>query len=336
MTVGWAIIGIGKLADMSIAPAIARTADSRLAAVCSRDLGRAEAFAGRHGAEQAYDDLRKMVDDPAVDVVYIASPNGLHREHVLTAVRAGKHVLVEKPMTLTVDDGRAVVEEAARHDVKLGVGFQNRHKTTNRAAREAIAAGRVGQLAYVDISVGAGQNVFPFDTWRSEPELAGGGTLLNQGTHAIDLLGFLTGQRIVEVTCFLDRDGLEDVAVANCRLDGGTLATLASNQVLGGTRRDWMVVGRDGWLLGRGSLAGPAGDELLLHRDGEATVLATSPRSAHEEEVEAFTQAVLGSAPVNGTGEDGLDNVAVVEALYRSARDKRPVAVEDVATSLAR
>lgn len=327
MAVGWAIIGIGKLSDAAMAPAIAAQPDSELAAVCSRDLRRAQDFGRRHGAQHAYDDLQAMVEDPAVDVVYIATPNGLHAAHALTAIRAGKHVLVDKPMVLTSGEGRELVAAAAGAQVRLGVGFQLRHKATNRAAREAIAAGAIGRAVSFDLFIGAGKDVFPFDTWRADAELAGGGTLLNQGTHVIDLLPFLAGSPVVEVTCLMDAERLEDVAVAVCRLDNGALATLSSNQVRGGTPRDWLAIGLEGWLEGRGALAAAAGDEVVRHDAQGSAVLATTTASAYDEQVDAFTRTVLGSAPVNGDGEDGLRNVAVVEALYRSARDGRTVTV---------
>ena len=330
MTVGWSIIGIGVLSDRSIAPSIGRMPDSELVAVCSRDLGRASDFATRHGGAKAYDDYIGMLADEAVEVVYVATPNGLHREHVLAALEAGKHVLVEKPMALTVEDARVLVDAAAAADRRLGVGFHMRHKRSNREARRMIAEGRIGEVAYVDVAVGAGKDVFPYGTWRSDPAVAGGGTLLNQGTHAIDLVTFLTGSCITEVTCAIDRDPLEEVAVATCRLADGGLATLASNQVLDGTRRDWMIVGTEGWLLGRGALGGGAGDEVVLHRVDEDPVTVSSERSAHDEMIDDFTNAVLGAGELSGTGTDGLRNVAVVEALYRSAREGRSVEVDPV------
>ncbi|MPZ59849.1 MAG: hypothetical protein GEU93_00860 [Propionibacteriales bacterium] len=330
-TVGWAIHGIGKLADIAIAPSITGQPDSVLAAVCSRDLRRAEEFAGRHGADgsaSAYDDYPAMLADGDVDAVYIATPNALHAEHAVAAIRAGKHVLVEKPMTLSVEDARELVAAAAEAGVRLGVGFHLRHKATNRAGRDAIRAGRIGgRLEFIDIPFGAGQGVFPYGTWRSDPELAGGGTLLNQGAHAIDMAEFLSGQRIAEVTAEADRLPLDDVFVATCRLEDGALVTISSHQVQGGVPRTWVAVGRDGWLEGRSALASAAGDEVVLHAGDRTEVLVVGDRSAYDAEVDAFARAVLGTAPLIGDGEDGLRNVAVVDALYRAAREKRSIAV---------
>lgn len=331
MSTGWGIIGIGVLADVSIAPAIARQGDCRLVAVASRSPDRAQRFAGRHGALRAYDDLAALLADDAVDVVYIATPNGLHAEHTLAALAAGKHVLVDKPMALTLDDGRAMVAAARAAGRKLGVGFQMRHKQTNLAARDALVEGAIGRPLSFSLAVGAGKQLYPYDTWRADPRLAGGGTLLNQGTHAVDLLQFLAGDPVVEVTALTDADDLENVSAAACRLAGGALATIASHQVLGGTPRDWLAVGDAGWLEGRGATAPAAGDEVVLHPgDGQPISLASSRRSAYDAQIDAFACAVTGSAEVNGDGEDGLRVLAVSEALYRSARTRQTVPVEQI------
>lgn len=330
MTIGWGIIGAGKLAELSIAPAIAKDAGSSLVAVCSRDQDRARAFADRHGASGAYDDYAKFLADEQLDVVFIATPNGMHREQTIAAVEAGKHVLVEKPMALSMADGRAMRDAADAADRLLGVGFHLRHKSTNREARRLIAEGRIGRVFNADVCVGAGKGVYVYDTWRADPSLAGGGTLLNQGTHAIDLLEFLTGQHVVEVTAALDHE-LEDAFVGTCRLDGGALASVSSHQLHAGTRPDWVVMGEAGWLTGRGGTSPMPGDQLVVG-DGPRTELVseTADLNAYDLEVATFAAAVRGNGSFDATGSDGLRNIAVCEAFYRSARDGRASAVEAV------
>lgn len=326
MTVGWGIIGIGALSDASIAPAIAKDPDAELVAVCSRSAQRAAAFAGRHGGTP-YDDYDALLADGTVDVVYIATPNALHMQQTVAALRAGKHVLVDKPMALSVEDGRAMAAAADEAGVVLGVGFQLRHKATNIAGREAIAAGRIGRPVLFELSIGAGKDHFPYDTWRADVGLAGGGTLLNQGTHVLDLLQFLSSSAISDVACLVDDQALDDIAVASCRLTSGALATLASSQVLGGTPRTWRAVGEAGWIEGVGGIGGAAGDELVLHTDGGSQVLQRTDTGAYYDEVAAFTAAAAGRAPVNGTAADGISIIAAVDALYSAAAQRRTVAV---------
>ena len=326
MTVGWGIIGIGKLSDASIAPAITADASSELVAACSRSADRAADFVRRHGGAP-YDDSEAMLANDGVQAVYISTPNALHAEHTLAAVRAGKHVLVDKPMALVREDGVTMTEAAAAAGVRLAVGFQLRHKATNIAGRAAIAEGAIGTPVLYELSIGAGKNHFPYDTWRADPALAGGGTLQNQGTHIIDLLHFLSGDRVRDVACLVDAPAPEDLAVVSCRLAGGGLATLASSQVLGGTPRTWRVVGTEGWLEGVGSIGGAPGDQLVLHRGGDHEVLQTTSTNAYFDEVAAFAAAVMGDVPVKGSGDDGVAVIDVIDAVYRSVAQRTVITI---------
>lgn len=328
MSIGWGLIGIGAIADLSIAPAISGYTESHVAAVCSRSADRARSFGAKHEASATYDDYADMLADPEVDIVYIASPNALHTEHTLAAVAAGKHVLVEKPMALESADARRMVDAAAANAVMLGVGFHLRHKETARAGRRAVADGLLGDVFYAEMAIAAGKALYPYDTWRAEPALAGGGSLLHQGVHAVDLAAFLCGQPVVEVTCMTDLAVEEDVFVGTCRLADATLVNMVSHSKRPGTRPDWTVFGTAGWLDARGGTSPAPGDTVELHDDSGTSTLASSPESAYVSEVVAFTDAVRGVAELNGDGADGLHAVYVAEALYRSATDKRVAAVE--------
>ncbi|CAN5514229.1 1,5-anhydro-D-fructose reductase [soil metagenome] len=328
MTLGWGLVGIGAISDLSIAPGINADDGSRLAAVCSRSSERAAAFADKHSAATSYGSFEELLGDPEVDIVYIASPNGLHAEQTLKALAAGKHVLVEKPLALDLADAHAMVDLAAREDLLLGVGFHLRHKRTAQAGHDAVVAGRLGDVYYAEMAIGAGKGLYPYDTWRADPALAGGGTLLHQGVHAADLAAYLCGQPIVEVNCMTDATAAEDVFVANCRLADGTLVNMASHSRRPGTRPDWTVFGTDGWLEDRGGTSPAPGDALDLHTDAGTERLATSGVPAYAAEVAAFAASVAAHTPPNGSGTDGLNAVAVADALYRSAIERRTVAVE--------
>jgi 1,5-anhydro-D-fructose reductase (1,5-anhydro-D-mannitol-forming) len=328
MSIGWGLIGIGVLTDRSIAPGINADENSHLAAVCSRSPDRATGFAEKHGAASTYDDYERMLDDPAVDVVYVATPNGMHAEQTIAALEHGKHVLVEKPLALDIGDARAMVESAAAANLKLGTGFHLRYKETSRAAHDAIAAGKVGEVFYAEMAVGAGKGHYPYHTWRADPALAGGGSLLHQGVHAIDLAAYLCDQPVVEVHCMVDDPQTEDVFVGSLRMADGTLVNIASHSRRAGTRPDWTVFGAQGWLNDRGGTSPAPGDELELHTDAGTSRLATSTTTAYTAEVAAFADAVArGAEPIAG-GLDGLRAVAVADALYRSAAERCAVSVE--------
>ena len=141
MPLGWAIISTGNHPDLKIAPAIAAADDQELVAVYSRDRGRAQAFAEKHGAASAYDSLDDLLKDSRVDAAFIASPNALHSQHALQAAAAGKHVLSEKPMTTTLEDAVAMVRGCRDYGVKLGTGYHLRTHPGHIMAQRLIAEG---------------------------------------------------------------------------------------------------------------------------------------------------------------------------------------------------
>jgi len=149
MATGWALVSTGRHADTLVAPAIRGAEDTQLVAVCSRDQAQAEAFADKHGAQAAYTSLEALVADARVDAVFITSPNFLHAPYTTIAAQAGKHVLVEKPMAVQVDEAVEMVRTCQAHGVKLGVGFQLRYHPGHQEARRLIAEGVLGTITLV-------------------------------------------------------------------------------------------------------------------------------------------------------------------------------------------
>ena len=155
MAIGWGIVSTGRHPDTKMAPAINEADGASLAAVMSRDMGRAEAFAQKHGSASACDDLDALLRDPAVDVVYIASPNALHAEQTVRAAQAGKHVLVEKPMALSVDDAQRMIDACDMAGVRLGVGFTcGRTRGTGGCGRSWLTARWAGWRSRTRIGAG--------------------------------------------------------------------------------------------------------------------------------------------------------------------------------------
>ncbi|MCC7104606.1 MAG: Gfo/Idh/MocA family oxidoreductase, partial [Chloroflexi bacterium] len=186
---GWGVIGLGRIADSAVAPGISRSRHGRLVGVVSRDQGRAEAFATRHGAALATTSLAELLDRPDVQVVYVATPNDLHSEQVAAAAAAGKHVLCEKPLALTVTRAREMVEACRRAGVRLGTGFHIRHHVAHQEAKRLIEAGEIGQVVLIQAQ--ASSVYRPSGGWRLNREQAGSGALNAIGVHALDLVRFL-------------------------------------------------------------------------------------------------------------------------------------------------
>ncbi|HLH68561.1 MAG TPA: Gfo/Idh/MocA family oxidoreductase [Candidatus Dormibacteraeota bacterium] len=328
MTLGWGIIGIGNIANRAIAPHVQELAESELVAVVSRDQGRAEEFAARHGARCAYTRYEDMLANPDVQVVAITTPNALHPEQAIAAAKAGKHVLCDKPLALTAADAQRVVEACREAGVKLGINFQTRHHACFQRARRLIAEGALGEVLLVQVEVSAGAS--PLRGWRTDPSLAGVGTINNIGVHAYDLLRYLLGAEVSEVVTLTDvgrRDELETMALALFRFANGTMAYVNANQTTPNFQPDIDIYGSRGRIVGHGVTRPWREGEMRVLTEAGEEVTQESTHDCYRRLIDDFNHAVLEGREPLATGLDGLRSVQLTEAMARSAREGRVIAL---------
>ncbi|MER3397302.1 MAG: fructose reductase [Chloroflexota bacterium] len=327
---GWAIISTGRHPDARMAPAINRARNSRLVAVMSRDLDRAKAFAARHGALRAYDSLEAVLADPDVQAVYIASPNHLHAEQTIAAVQAGKHVLCEKPMALTVEDGRRMVEAARAAGVKLGVAFHCRHHPAHRWAREVVGSGGLGEIVYATACWSA-LALGPRPEWWSKPEQVGGGAIMGTGVHVLDLLRFVLGREVVEVFAYQDSPPIEFTDSILLRFDDGSTAHVVCSRKVAYPNNDLNIYGVAGRVRAYDTISTDLKGSLEVVTGAgttSETFEAEDPaRALYVGLVEDFARAVLDGGEPAATGEDGLKNIEVTLAVFEANRTGRAVRV---------
>jgi 1,5-anhydro-D-fructose reductase (1,5-anhydro-D-mannitol-forming) len=342
MALGWAVISTGLHVDHKIAPAINATPEAELVATFSRDQGRAEACAQKHGAKVAYSDLGALLRDSRVDAVFIASPNALHAQHALQAAQAGKHVFSEKPMATTLDDAVAMVRACRARGVKLGIGYHLRQHPGLREARRLIADGVLGTVALAQGQWGfgvRGQDTPPLRTglrqWWDDPELIGhASTMMGTGVHVVDALRFVLDQEVIEVAAISDGQTppqpLEQLLAMALRFDRGTIATVCCGRRLPDSRNDLVIYGSLGRLCGR--------DALWEGRQGTFEVVSetvhTTESYPHQPlanfiaELDDFHRAIREDREPAATGLDGLRVVQVTLAMIASARDKHTIRIE--------
>jgi 1,5-anhydro-D-fructose reductase (1,5-anhydro-D-mannitol-forming) len=329
VTVGFALVGLGNIAER-VATSLEGAAGARVVAVRSRDLAKAGAFAARHGGPTPYSELDEVLADPAVDAVYLSTPNALHAGQALAALAAGKHVLVEKPMALSADDARAMVAAARERDLVLGVGFHLRFHPAHVEMRRLIAEGRIGTPTYAEGLFGSVANIPP-GQWQVDPVLAGHGSLTGLGVHLIDLLPWLLGARIAEVAAISDGPGkerpVEALTTAVVRFEGGAQGVLTSSRRLPNARNSVRIYGTDGLLEGEGTVAVDPAGVLRETGSGETRVHELPLEDHYRLELESFARAVAGGKPFGAPGEDGVTSVAVTSAIADSAATGRTVQV---------
>lgn len=345
MALGWAIISTGRHAEHKIAPAIHATPEAELVAVYSRDRGRAEAFAQRHGARAAYDRLEDLTHDQRVEAVFITSPNALHAQHALAVAKAGKHVLTEKPMTTTLDDAMAMVRGCRQAGVKLGVGFHLRQHPAHLEARRLLAQGLLGTIALAQGQWGFGVRgqVTPpprpeLQQWWDDPSLIGGAsTMMGTGVHVVDLLRFLLGQEITEVAAIADgqtvQQPLEQVLSMSLRFASGTVASICCGRRLPDSRNDVTIYGSHGCIRGLGTLWESREGSLEVKSEtiNKTVSLAPDRLANYVDQLQDFHRALIEDREPMATGLDGLRVVQVTLAMIASAREKRTVRIEPLA-----
>ena len=188
--IGWGIIGVGDVTEVKAAPVIFRAADSEVVHVMRRDADRARDFAGRHGVARWSTDARAVIDDPEVTAVYVATPTSSHAEYAIAAARAGKHVLVEKPMAMSSDECRRMVDAADAAGVHLWVAYYRRALPRFVKIRELLEAGTLGRLLSVQTTW---RKPAEFTGWRWDPQVNRGGEFYETSCHTLDVLDHLLG-----------------------------------------------------------------------------------------------------------------------------------------------
>ena len=336
---GWGIVGFGWVARDYMAPALTQ-AGHRLAAVF--DPGAPGQAAARALEVRCHETLDALLADPAVDLVYVATPNHLHRAAVEACAAAGKPVLCEKPMAATLADAQAMARAVRAAGIVYGTAFDQRHHPVHRALREAIAAGRIGTPTAVRIVYACW--VDPLwrpcagaDNWRIDPAQAGGGALMDLAPHGLDLVEFLLGRPLVAVQALLQRRvhdyPVDDGAVLAGATADGVLAQLhvAYNTPEALPRRRLEVLGSQGQLVAEDSMGQIAGGR-LVHIDGatgQSCAIEAPPcpyAGPFANQAHAFAQAArgAGAAGVFDAARDLHTMRLLAQAYDSAARAQQP------------
>ena len=327
MTVRVGVIGCGSIARSAHVPGFLRSDHASLAGFASRTRASAEATAEGCGSPAPiYDDWRELVERDDVDAVTICSPNAFHLEQAVTAAKAGKHVLVEKPVAISADEADEMIAAAREADVVLQVAHNLRYVPSVLAARDVVASGRVGNIVGLRAAFGHGgpQVWAPEASWFFDRSRSGGGALIDLGIHIIDVVGFVTGLDAKEVTAMtFGTDPCETAA---------QLVVAFGNGSIGSIHASWVARPAPDLAL---TIFGTDG---TLHFDVR-TPLTLRPADGKKEQIELpaveadpfddFARAVGGEATRGpaATGDEARAAIAIVDAAYASARSGRKVEV---------
>jgi len=337
--VGYAIVGLGRLAIGHVLPAFAQSKHSRVSALVSGDadkaLKAARQYAIRPDSVYTYENFDQLADNPEVDAVYIALPNGMHAEYTIRAARAGKHVLCEKPMAVSVKQCEMMIAECEKAGRKLMIAYRSQYEPIDRAIVKMVRDKKFGELREF-VSVNS-QNIGDPAQWRLKHALSGGGPLPDLGIYSINAARFLTGEEPFEVSGsayrrvsdprFLE---VEEAAHFILRFPSGMTATCATSY---STHRSqfFRLHGSDAWVEMNPAFA-YRGLQMRVGRvvNGEETL--EQPRIESGDQfsrmIDHMSQCIRRNVLPHTPGEEGLQDMRIIEAIYESARTAAAVVLQ--------
>jgi predicted dehydrogenase len=317
------LIGTSGFANEVFAPSL-KNAGQVLVGAAGSIAEHSGAFAERHDCPHSYASVEDLLVDPDIDVVWIASPNYLHEQHIASALTYGKHVLAEKPLATTGAAADSLARLAESVDRRLGVGYQARFHPGLRDLREHIQDGGVGKVAFVRASWQTQYPALPRE-WRLKQETSGGWALMDIGTHSLDAVLWLTG---FPETCLLAASlstqhwpvEVDDLALLLLELDGTKAVVEAATGVQGPSNRV-EVYGTEGWAIATGTYVdrlGACGGGLVASSGIERSY--DNAANPYEMQAAAFAAWTKGQDYGGATAHNGAFNVAILE----SARNWAP------------
>jgi glucose-fructose oxidoreductase len=331
---GYAIVGLGSYGLGVIIPQFANCAHSRLAAVVSGDSAKAHRVAAEHGLPErsiySYESFDQIRDNPDVDIVYVCLPNSMHAEYVIRAARAGKHVMCEKPMAVSAAECVKMIAACKTANRKLMIGYRCHFEPFNLEAMRLARSGAAGKIRYVRSEHGFIQR--DPEKWRLKRALAGGGSLMDMGVYSLQAARYMTGEEPVAVQALESTDRtdprfheVEDQIDWQLLFPSGAVA--ACKSMYSANQNHIIAMGDKGRIE-----LEPAtrydGNHMWTGRDGREHEITPPPgpgKTQFAGQLDHLAECIATGREPIVSGEEGLRDMRIVEAIYRSAREGRRI-----------
>jgi predicted dehydrogenase len=313
----WGMIGSTGWADHTFGPAVARARGNQLVAVLGSKPKGAIAYAAKHGLEAPYTNLDEFLQHPKLDAVWVASPPDLHRAHTVAALKAGLHVLCEKPMAVAPEDCKAMVRAAAAAKRELRIGFNNRSNPALQKLAKLAASGRLGDALEANVQV-----YYPYPDappkWRQNQKRSGGWAIGDIGTHLLDVLCWLMNSVPRAANGHLTNKcwqfKTDDHAAISVRFKNGALGNITACTGAAGGASRIAYYGTKGYFVLTGGMFGAPGSLETGFKGKEPVTEQVSAFDTYCGEVELFAAQARGKASSLASGNDGAMNIAIVSA----------------------
>ena len=331
--VGYAVVGLGKISEVAVLPAFRHSKNAKLIAVVSGDGKKAKRLAKKFGASDyyTYDEYVLCLNHPQVDAVFIATPNGTHAEYTVGAAQCGKHVLCEKPMENTVDECQRMIDACRASDVRLMIAYRKFFEPASLALKKLVTTGKLGRLKLLHsaftIFLPPGK-----PAWHFNKTLAGGGSLVDVGVYCVNTARWLLDRDPVETSGYswtFDPVGFRDVdenVAFQLKFPDGIVMQASSS--FGLAQASYLYVhGEKGW-----AALDPAYEFAEVRRlfgriGGKWFEKKFKPMDEFVLELDAFADCIRRHREPEASGMEGLKDVAVMQAIYKSIREGRPAPI---------
>lgn len=324
--IGFALAGLGSLSTYQLAPALQKTKYCKLTGIITGHPYKAKRWQAQYNIPDRniynYDNMANLADNPDIDVVYVVTPNGLHAEHTIKAARAGKHVLCEKPMEVSVEKCRQMIDECKKAGRQLAIGYRLHFEPNNlecvRLAREKT----FGDLRIIQAGFG-----FPIGDptqWRLKKELAGGGPLMDVGIYALQATRYLSGEEPAQVSAMttvtdpVKFKEVEESIVWEAKFPSGVIAQCSATYKTPGLDQ-FKALADHGWF----ELNPAYNYNGIRGRRSDGKLIQFPDLDQFAAEMDDFAQCILNRQPTRVPGEEGLRDVQIMMAIYEAARTGR-------------
>jgi predicted dehydrogenase len=334
----YAVVGLGHLALEEILPALTACKKSKLMALVSGSPAKMNKVAAQYGVKTqncySYDTYDQLKNNQEVDVIYIVLPNALHKEYVIRGAKAGKHILCEKPMATSAKECEEMIAACRNANVKLMIAYRIQYEPHNRKLRELVKNQTFGAPKFIEAS--NSQSSANPAHWRHKKALAGGGALPDIGLYCLNTNRFILGEEPVEVFAYqYSTPGnplfteVEELISWQMRFPSGVIAGCSSDYNVHESRR-YRVMCEKGWLnmdkayAYKGQKLTTARAEGMMEKQEE---IGLAEKNQFGAEMDHFSECVIQNKRPYTPGEEGLQDHILMEAIYQSAREGKPVKV---------
>lgn len=330
------VIGAGSFTSRRHIPAIIKSPDAQLVALCRRDKEMLQKMADHFGCQNTFTDYKQMLEEVEMDGVLITTPHALHYEHAKAALEKGFHVMIEKPMAVRTEEACELARIAKEKDLVIVVALNPPFWAHTKYLRETIGSGALGEIEGVDINwVGNAESVFGLTPmpesmpgvvrptlFRADPKLGGGGHFVDSGSHLVSELLWTTGLKVQEVCALMDNAEFDMRTTMSLFMENGAMCTISN---IGNS----MIMRRihNTYFGSKATLFvdGMPFRITILRPDAEPVVISENDMPVVPQPVDNFIDSILGRAKPLCSADDGLNVVKVVEAAYTSARTGKKV-----------